>query len=133
MLNNQNSDAESRVYKLVVETITSLDVDIQVRLRKGTHLVKMHQNSGSQDPKLQLTNLVQKIESKEVYSQRMTLRNQEEREIKVELLLNSFLSALASKLDLINRNGKKNIQRFADFLMGLTCQKILDVSKSNFV
>jgi hypothetical protein len=89
MLNSVCAEAESRVYKVVVETIASLDVDIMIRLRRGTHLVKTHHSvsNASLDQKSQLNNVLHKIESKELYAIRMRLRHQEEREIKVELLL----------------------------------------------
>jgi hypothetical protein len=32
--------AEERIYKKIVENIANLDVDIKIRMRKGTHLVK---------------------------------------------------------------------------------------------
>jgi hypothetical protein len=33
-------EAEIDIYKLIIENIASLDVDIKIRMRKGTHLVK---------------------------------------------------------------------------------------------
>lgn len=47
MLNsNLCPEAESKIFTQIVETIANLDVDIRVRLRKGTHLEKFN-NLGS--------------------------------------------------------------------------------------
>jgi hypothetical protein len=51
----------------------------------------------------------------------------------VELLLKHFLQTLEAKMQQVNQQGKKAIQEFCDFLMGLCCSKILDIAKSNFV
>ena len=36
------TDAESVIYKIITENIANLDVDIKIRLRKGTHLIKTY-------------------------------------------------------------------------------------------
>lgn len=43
-------EAEIDIYKLIIENIASLDVDIKIRMRKGTHLVKT-QNYQQNDKK----------------------------------------------------------------------------------
>jgi hypothetical protein len=93
------SVAEEGIYKLIIENISSLDVDIKVRIRKGTHLVKNFSKSDSKG------NILQKIESKEQYGQNMLLRHQDEKEIKVELMLKQFMEALDEKIDNVNRGG----------------------------
>lgn len=135
MLNNMHPTVENRVYELVVETIAKLDVDILVRMRKGTHLVKtsLAVNSKESDSKVLLNNVLQKIESKQLYSLRMSVRNQDEKEIKVELLLRQFMKSLDDKINLVNQSGRKNILKFSEFFMSLCITKILDVSRSNFV
>ena len=40
----------------------------------------------------------------------MSLRNQDEKEIKIELLLKNFMDCLDYKLKITNRNGKRSIQ-----------------------
>jgi hypothetical protein len=35
-------EAESKIFELIVDNITSLDVEIKVRMRKGTHLEKFN-------------------------------------------------------------------------------------------
>jgi hypothetical protein len=35
-------DAESKIFELIVDNITTLDVEIKVRMRKGTHLEKFN-------------------------------------------------------------------------------------------
>lgn len=70
--------------------MANLDVDIKIRMRKGTHLVKMPHNAQN-DKKVVMNNLLQKIESREQYGEKMQLRSQEEKEIKVELMMKLFL------------------------------------------
>jgi hypothetical protein len=43
MLNvNLCPDAENKIFELVVDSITNLDVEIKIRMRKGTHLEKFN-------------------------------------------------------------------------------------------
>ena len=96
-------EAEKKVFTQIVEIIASLDVDIKVRLRKGTHLEKFNNlgsiNSSGPDKKVAiLQTILQRIETKEVYSVKMMTRNQDEREIKVELMLTSFLATIDEKI-----------------------------------
>ena len=74
-----------------------------------------------------LNNIFQKIETKEQYGQKMMFRNQDEKEIKVELMLKAFMKALDDKIQHVNKSGKIHIQKFTDFLMALCCEKILNV------
>ena len=52
---NLYPDAEKRIFSQIVEIIASLDVDIKVRMRKGTHLEKFNNlgsvNSSTSDKK----------------------------------------------------------------------------------
>lgn len=57
----------------------------------------------------------------------MMFRNQDEKEIKVELMLKAFMQALDDKIQHVNKSGKVFIQKFTDFLMALCCDKILNV------
>lgn len=91
-------EAESRIFKLIIESIAGLDVDIKVRLRKGTHLAKIQNSSNLSDKKVMMNNILSKIESKEQYSLKMKLRNQDEKEIKVELMLCLFLRNIDQKI-----------------------------------
>ena len=68
-------EAESRIFSLLVDQISSLDSEIKIRPRKGTHLVKIATNNNLSDKKVILNNIQQKIESKEQYSNKMELRN----------------------------------------------------------
>jgi hypothetical protein len=43
------TDAESEIYKLITENIANLDVDIKIRLRKGTHLVKTYNQNATNE------------------------------------------------------------------------------------
>jgi len=66
MLNtNLCPEAESRIFMLIIEQISGLDCDIKIRLRKGTHLVKIATSSNLSDKKVIMNNIQQKIESKE--------------------------------------------------------------------
>ena len=69
--------SEENIHKLIVDNIASLDVDIKVRIRKGTHLVKNFSSISKKttDSKGPLSNILQKIESKEHYGQNMMLRH----------------------------------------------------------
>ena len=58
----------------------------------------------------------------------MQLRNQDEKEIKVELMLKSFINTIDEKLAQMNKGGHKQIQKFSEFFMSLCCDKILNVS-----
>jgi hypothetical protein len=84
-------DAESEVYKLITESIANLDVDIKIRMRKGTHLIKTYNSSSTNEKTVAIKHINQKIESKEQYSKGMIYRYQDEREIKVELMLIFFM------------------------------------------
>lgn len=60
--------AEEKIYKKIVENIAHLDVDIKIRMRKGTHLVKtFHSDQRKIDERVVLNNIFQKIETKEQY------------------------------------------------------------------
>ena len=122
---------EERVYKIIIENMANLDVDIKIRLRRGTHLVKT--NSTQADKKVGLNNIFQKVETRDQYRQKMLLRNQDEKEIKVELMMTLFLQNLNEKISHMNSEGTKSIERFTDFLMSLCCDKILTVPNSNFI
>jgi len=66
MLNtNLCPQAEARIFKLIIDNIANLDVDIKIRLRKGTHLVKMPHNNNLSDKKVIMNNILKKIETKE--------------------------------------------------------------------
>jgi len=80
-----------------------------------------------------INNIFQKVESKKRYSLSLNLRNQEEREIKVELLIKNYMRSLEDKIKQVNKSGKLKIQEFSEFFMNLCNSKILDVSKSNFI
>jgi len=54
--------------------MANLDVDIKIRFRKGTHLVKTYHKS-STDHRQVLNNIIQKIETRDQYSRKMQLRN----------------------------------------------------------
>ena len=68
-----------------------------------------------------------------MYSLKMMMRNQDEREIKVELMLKQFMVAIDEKIKHMNKDGKRSIQQFSEFFMRLCCEKILCVQQSNFV
>jgi hypothetical protein len=42
-------DAESVIYKHITENIANLDVDIKMRLRKGTHLIKTYNQNATNE------------------------------------------------------------------------------------
>ena len=63
----------------------------------------------------------------------MLLRNQDEKEIKVELMMTLFLQNLSDKIIHMNKEGTRSIEKFTDFLMSLCCDKILTVPNSNFI
>jgi hypothetical protein len=118
---------------VVVESVANLDVDIKIRMRKGTHLVKIFNGKDSNEKSVALTKIAQKIESKEQYSQKMSLRYQDEKEIKVELMLMSFMKTIEEKINLMNKGGKRSVQKFSEFFMTICCEKVLNVSQSNFI
>jgi len=74
-----------------------------------------------------LNSILQKIESKEQYGQNMMLRHQDEREMKVELMLKQFMVSLDEKIDHMNKVGKIAIHNFSEFLMSVCCEKIMNV------
>ena len=43
------TDAESEIYKLITENIANMDVDIKIRMRKGTHLIKTYNSSATNE------------------------------------------------------------------------------------
>lgn len=104
-----NSDAESQIYKVVIESVANLDVDIKIRMRKGTHLVKIFNGKDSNEKSVALNKIAQKIESKEQYSQKMSVRYQDEKEIKVELMLTNFMQTIEDKIKIMNKGGKRSI------------------------
>lgn len=61
------------------------------------------------------------------------LRHQDEREIKVELMLKQFMVSLDEKIDHMNKVGKIAIHNFSEFLMSVCCEKIMNVYQSNFI
>lgn len=63
---------QDKIYRTIVENMSNLDVDIKIRNRKGTHLVKTQIQS---DPKVALNNILQKIETRDQYFSKMVLRN----------------------------------------------------------
>ena len=85
---------QHQVYRVIIENMANLDVEIKIRMRKGTHLVKT-----MIDKKSAMGNIFQKIETREQYGQKIMLRNQDEKEIKVELMMTSFLENLKEKID----------------------------------
>lgn len=131
MLSKLCPEAQKRVTRTVLSCMATLDVDIKIRPRKGTHLVKTFPQSKT-DQRVALNNIVQKIESRDQYSMKMQLRNQDEKEIKVELMMKLFLDYIEEKIDISNREGSNSIKMFSEFLMGLCVDKILPV-QSNFI
>jgi hypothetical protein len=63
----------------------------------------------------------------------MQLRSQDEKEIKVELMMKLFLDNIDSKIATMNKEGPRAIERCSEFLMSLCCDKILPVPQSNFI
>ena len=63
----------------------------------------------------------------------MKLRNQDEKEMKVELMLSLFMKNIDDKINQMNKAGKLHVEKFSQFFMILCCEKILDVSQSNFL
>jgi hypothetical protein len=63
----------------------------------------------------------------------MERRNQDEKEIKAELMLCLFMKYVDEKIQFMNKKGKAQIEKFSEFFMTLCCDKILDVSISNFI
>jgi hypothetical protein len=103
------TDAESEIYKLITENIANLDVDIKIRLRKGTHLIKTYNQNATNEKTVPLKQINQKIESKEQYSKSMVFRYQDEKEIKVELMLIFFMRNIDEKITAMNKGGKRAI------------------------
>jgi len=92
--------------------MANLDVEIKIRMRKGTHLV-----STQFDKKNNVNNIFSKIESQEQYGQKILLRSQDQKELKVELMMTSFLAHLNDKIAATNKEGSRSIERFTNFLM----------------
>jgi hypothetical protein len=63
----------------------------------------------------------------------MSLRYQDEKEIKVELMLTNFMGTIDEKIKLMNKGGKRSVQKFSEFFMAICCDKILNVTLSNFI
>jgi hypothetical protein len=113
-------DANKIVFSQIFDNIAALDVDIKIRLRKGTHLEKFNnlggssQSASASDKKAMLQTIMLRIESKEIYNLKLMTRNQDEREIKVELMLTSLLAAIDDQIKLMNKGGKRAINKFAN-------------------
>lgn len=63
----------------------------------------------------------------------MLLRSQDEKEIKVELMMSLFLKTLNSKIEEVNKEGVRSIEKFSEFLMSICCDEILTVPQANFI
>jgi hypothetical protein len=63
----------------------------------------------------------------------MQLRTQDEKEIKVELMMKLFLENLDQKIKYMNKAGPRSIQKFSEFMMSICVDKILTVPNSNFI
>ena len=74
-----------------------------------------------------LQTIMLRIESKKIYNFKMMIRNQDEREIKVELMLTSLFDAIDEKIERMNKGGKRAINKFAEFFMHLTIDKVLRI------
>ena len=44
-----------------------------------------------------------------------------------------FMQNIDEKINTMNKGGKRSIQKFSEFFMTLCCEKILNVSQSNFI
>ena len=58
----------------------------------------------------------------------MMLRTQDEKEIKIELMICLFLETLEDKINTTNLQGQKSIEKLSNLLMDLCFKKILSVS-----
>lgn len=63
---------QDKIYRTIIDNMANLDVEIKIRNRKGTHLVKTFP---THDKKVAMNNIFQKIESREQYLVKMMLRN----------------------------------------------------------
>jgi hypothetical protein len=52
-----NTEAESQIYKVIVESVANLDVDIKIRMRKGTHLVKIFNGKDTHEKSVALSKI----------------------------------------------------------------------------
>jgi hypothetical protein len=57
----------------------------------------------------------------------MMLRSQDEKEIKVELMMTFFLGVLNDKIDQTNKEGIRNIEKYTNFLMSICSDQILTI------
>ena len=48
-------------------------------------------------------------------------------------MLTAFLDTIQDKIKQMNKGGKRSIQKFSEFFMSLTIEKILCVQQSNFI
>ena len=119
-----------KIQRCMLDIISALDVECDFRVRKGSrHFVKvnMPQAGNERLEDKAMSYLVQRIESKVAYQEKILLRSVDEREIKAELLLKSFFDCIDEKLRVMNRGGKRSIQRFSETMMQLVCEKVLSV------
>mgnify|MGYP000500971043 CR=1 FL=1 len=58
----------------------------------------------------------------------MSVRYQDEKEIKVELMLTNFMQTIEDKIKIMNKGGKRSVQKFSEFFMAICCDKILNVT-----
>ena len=56
-----------------------------------------------------MNNIFQKIQTKEQFGESMKVRNQDEKELKVELMLKNLFDSLDEKCKLVNQSGKRSI------------------------
>jgi len=63
----------------------------------------------------------------------MKLRTQDEKEIKIELMMKLFLENIDKKIEQVNKGGVKLIQKTSVLLMSICCDKILTVPHSSFI
>uniref|UniRef100_A0A7S3IZD4 Uncharacterized protein n=1 Tax=Strombidium inclinatum TaxID=197538 RepID=A0A7S3IZD4_9SPIT len=125
---------EHKVYQHLVDQISNLDVEIKIKARRGAiQLVKAAPQSSSVDQRMILNNVLQKIQTKEQFSETMKTRQQDEKEVKVELMLKSLLDSIDEKCKQVNGSGKRSIQTFCEFFVDVCCAKILNISQSNYI
>ena len=63
----------------------------------------------------------------------MKIRTQDEKEIKIELMMKLFLEAIEKKIEQVNKQGSTQIKKTSRMLMSLFCDKILTVPHSSFI
>jgi hypothetical protein len=64
LLDSFKLDTQDQIFRVVIENMANLDVEVKMRKRKGTHLVK---TEPLQDKKAALNTIFNKIESREQY------------------------------------------------------------------